>query len=58
MSNVEEFGVVDHNCKVFNYSNLYISGPSVFATYGYANPFLTIVALSIRLSEHLSKKSI
>jgi len=54
MSNVEKFGVVNQDCRVFNYSNLYISGPSVFPTYGFANPFLTIVALSIRLAEHIT----
>lgn len=46
-------GVVDENCKVHNLANLFIAGPSVFPTGGYANPSLTIVALSIRLADHL-----
>jgi choline dehydrogenase-like flavoprotein len=46
-------GVVDSNCRVHGISNLYIAGPSVFPTGGYANPVLTIVALSLRLGEHL-----
>lgn len=46
-------GVVDRNCKVHGISNLYIAGPSVFPTSGYANPSLTIVALSIRLADHI-----
>ncbi len=47
--------VVDENLKVHYLDNLYISGPSVFPSFGYANPFLTIAALSIRLSDHLLK---
>jgi choline dehydrogenase-like flavoprotein len=46
-------GVVDANCRVHGTSNLYVAGSSVFPTAGYANPTLTIVALSIRLADHL-----
>ena len=46
-------GVVDKNCKVHNISNLFIAGPSVFPTGGYANPVLTIVALAVRLADHI-----
>ena len=46
-------GVVDPNCRVHGVSNLFIAGPSVFPTGGYANPVLTIVALSIRLADHI-----
>lgn len=46
-------GVVDENCKVHGISNLYIAGPSVFPTGGYANPVLTTVALTIRLADHM-----
>jgi choline dehydrogenase-like flavoprotein len=46
-------GVVDANCKVHGVSNLYIAGSSVFPTGGYANPTLTIIALSIRLADHI-----
>lgn len=45
--------VVDKNLKVHGVNNLYISGPSVFPSFGYANPFLSIAALSLRLSDHL-----
>jgi len=46
-------GVVDKNCKVHGIDNLYISGCSVFPISGYVNPTLTIVALSLRLADHL-----
>ena len=50
-----EHGVVDADCRVHGTDNLYVAGPSVFPTYGYANPMLTIVALTLRLGEHLKK---
>ena len=46
-------GVVDPNCRVHGLGNLFIAGPSVFPTGGYANPVLTIVALSLRLADYL-----
>jgi choline dehydrogenase-like flavoprotein len=49
-------GVVDANCRVHGISNLYIAGPSVFPTGGYANPVLTVVALAVRLSDHLRRQ--
>ncbi len=49
-------GVVDPNCQVHGVSNLFITGSSIFPTGGYANPTLTIVALSVRLAEHIYEK--
>jgi choline dehydrogenase-like flavoprotein len=46
-------GVVDPVGKVHSVDNLYIAGSSVFPAYGASNPTLTIVALSIRLADHL-----
>lgn len=46
-------GVVDRDCKVFGQNNLYVAGSSVFPTYGYAQPTFTLVALSLRLADHL-----
>ena len=48
--------IVDKNLKVHGIDNLYISGPSVFPSFGYANPFYTIAALSIRLSDHIKSR--
>jgi choline dehydrogenase-like flavoprotein len=36
---------------------LFIAGSSVFTTGGAANPTLTIVALALRLADHLSRLS-
>lgn len=46
-------GVVDANCKVHGMSNLYVAGSSVFTTSGTINPTLTVVALALRLAEHI-----
>ena len=46
-------GVVDADCRVHGTGNLFVAGPSVFPTYGYANPMLTVVALALRLADHL-----
>jgi choline dehydrogenase-like flavoprotein len=46
-------GVVDENCRIHGLSNLYVAGSSVFPTSGYTNPTLTIVALSLRLADHV-----
>ncbi len=46
-------GVVDRDCRVHGYDNLYVAGSSVFTTSSWANPTLTIVALAHRLADHL-----
>lgn len=46
-------GVIDRDCKVFGVNNLYVAGSAAFATSGQANPTLTIVALALRLANHL-----
>lgn len=50
-------GVVDKDCKVFDTDDLYVAGSSVFTTSGYVNPTLTIVALTLRLADHLATRS-
>ena len=53
MGNDVKNSVVDANCKVHGVSNLFIAGSSVFPTSSQANPTLTIVAMSLRLADHL-----
>ena len=56
MADAPRFGVVDKNCRVHEVANLYIAGSSVFPTGGYANPTLTIVALALRLANHMKSQ--
>jgi choline dehydrogenase-like flavoprotein len=49
-------GVVDADCRVHGVANLYVAGSSVFPTGGWANPTLTIVALALRLADHLGRR--
>jgi choline dehydrogenase-like flavoprotein len=49
-------GVVDADCRVHGLGNLYVAGSSVFPTGGWANPTLTILALALRLGDHLGRK--
>lgn len=46
-------GVVDANSKVHGVANLYIAGSAVFPTYGASNPTLNLIALVLRLADHL-----
>jgi choline dehydrogenase-like flavoprotein len=49
-------GVVNADCRVHGLSNLYVASSSVYPTAGAANPTLTIVALALRLADHIKKK--
>lgn len=53
MSLSPKHGVVDSNCRAHGIANLYLAGSSVFPSSGHANPTLTIVALALRLADHL-----
>lgn len=48
-----QFGVVDPNSKVHGINNLYVAGSAVFPTYGASNPTLNLIALVLRLADHL-----
>ncbi|WP_207477027.1 FAD-dependent oxidoreductase [Arenibaculum pallidiluteum] len=50
-------GVVDRDCKVHGIENLYVAGSAVFPTSGWANPTFSIVALALRLADHLDSLS-
>jgi choline dehydrogenase-like flavoprotein len=47
-------GVVDERGRVHDLENLYVAGSSVYPTAGFANPTLTVVALALRLADHLA----
>jgi len=49
-------GVVDADSRVHGLDNLYLAGSSVFPTAGAANPTLTLVALALRLADHLVER--
>jgi choline dehydrogenase-like flavoprotein len=46
-------GVVDAQCRVHGIENLFIAGSSVFPTCGSDMPTITIVALALRLADHI-----
>ena len=56
MSNDPKQGVVDAHCKVHGISNLFIAGSSCFTTAGAPNPTLTLIALTLRLSDHIKEQ--
>lgn len=56
MSDDPKRGVVDRHCRIHGMDNLYVAGSSVFPTCGSANPTLTIVALTLRLADHLKER--
>ena len=55
MSDNPQTGVVDADCKVHGIHNLFIAGSSCYPTGGAVNPTLTVVALTLRLSDHIKK---
>jgi choline dehydrogenase-like flavoprotein len=55
MGETPRTGVVDRDCRVFGVRNLYIAGSAVFPSAGHANPTLTIIALALRLADHLRR---
>ncbi len=56
MGNTRADSVVNADCKMHGLDNFYIAGSSVFPTSGWANPTYTIVALAIKLADHLKTK--
>lgn len=48
-------GVVDRDGKLFGVANGYVASGAVLPTSGQANPTFTIVALAIRLADHLKR---
>lgn len=56
MQNDPRKGVVDAQCRVHGISNLFVAGSSTFPTGGYANPTLTIIAMSLRLADFVKSR--
>jgi choline dehydrogenase-like flavoprotein len=54
MSRRPGLGVVDADSRVHSVENLYVTGSSVYPSFGFANPTLTVVALAVRLADHLA----
>ncbi len=55
MSEDPKNGVVDAQARVHGVDNLYVAGSSVFPTYGSSNPTMNLIALTLRLGDHLKK---
>lgn len=49
-------GVVDADCRVHGTDNLYLASGAVLPTSSQANPTLTILALTLRLADHLESR--
>jgi choline dehydrogenase-like flavoprotein len=49
-------GVVDADARVHGTANLHLVGGAMLPTYGYGSPTLTIVALAVRLADHLAAR--
>ena len=56
MSDDPQHGVVDGECRVHGMDNLYVAGSAVYPTSGFVNPTLTVVALALRLADHLKAR--
>jgi choline dehydrogenase-like flavoprotein len=49
-------GVVDEQGQVHGVSGVFVAGTSVFPTLGHANPTLTLMALALRLADHIKAR--
>jgi choline dehydrogenase-like flavoprotein len=48
--------VVDGDCRVHGYENLYIGSSATFPTGGFSNPTLTVLALTVRIADRIKKQ--
>jgi choline dehydrogenase-like flavoprotein len=53
MHDSPKLGVVDRDCRVHGVNNLFVAGSSTFPTAGGNFPTITLVALALRLSDHI-----
>lgn len=56
MAATADKGVVDADCRIFGYDNIYVAGSSVFPSVGHANPTFSIIELTLRLADHLHNR--
>jgi choline dehydrogenase-like flavoprotein len=56
MSETPSSGVVNADGRVHHVDNLYVAGCATFPTCGQANPTLTILAMALRLAQHLETR--
>lgn len=56
MSSDPSKGVVNPDCRMHSVENLFVGGSAVFPIGGYANPTFTIIALAVRLADHLKDR--
>jgi choline dehydrogenase-like flavoprotein len=47
--------VTDKHGEIWNTKGLFVAGSALFPAVGFANPTLTIVALAVRLADHLAR---
>ncbi len=55
MSTSDATGVVDTNLRLYGLTNTYICSSAVFPCSGFSNPTHTVLALAVRLCDHLEK---
>jgi choline dehydrogenase-like flavoprotein len=55
MSTSDSTGVVDTNLRLYGLTNTYICSSAVFPCSGFSNPTHTVLALAVRLSDHLDQ---
>jgi choline dehydrogenase-like flavoprotein len=49
----DKAGVVDSNLRLYGTRNVYVCSSSVFPSAGFVNPTHTVIALALRLADHL-----
>jgi len=56
MGNDPATSVCDSDCRLHDVDNVFVAGASVLPTSGSANPTFTLVALALRLADHLAAR--
>jgi choline dehydrogenase-like flavoprotein len=51
-------GVVDAQLRLHGVDNIYVCSASVFPSSGFSNPTHTLIALALRLADHLTKENV